>query len=190
MNIIIFDTETNGFKGSSVLSISAVKVAVDGDNFEILDKYSRYYFRNKGEAFNPHAIKVNGLSDDVILAKRMFKVYPEHFNEDIDSFLEFCGDSKHFVGHNIEFDMSFLPNIDVNTFCTMKTNTAVVKMKSTYKNSYKYPKLIETANFYGIELQADKLHDSMYDVEVTFDVLKKMCGHEVAKVSVEEFISS
>lgn len=188
MYLIIFDTETNGFKGSSVLSISAVKVAVDNDKFEIVDTYSRYYFRNSGEAFNPHAIAVNGLSDDIIVGKRMFTDYSKYFKDDIDSFLVFCDGTKHFVGHNIELDMSFLSSMGAHTFCTMKANQNILKLKSTYKDSYKYPKLIEAAKFYGVELLEANLHDSKYDVEVTFGVFKKMRGHQVAKCSVEEFI--
>ena len=47
-NVIVFDTETNGLEDCSVLSISAIKMAVDLENREIkeIDKFNRFYFRN------------------------------------------------------------------------------------------------------------------------------------------------
>ena len=56
----ILDFETNGFFGSSVLSISLRK-----DNGECVSKY--YY---PVEEYNERAISVNGLTEEVIKEKR------------------------------------------------------------------------------------------------------------------------
>ena len=50
-NIIFFDVETNGVRGSSVLSISAIKVNYDFDynKWTKVAEYDRFYFRNEGE---------------------------------------------------------------------------------------------------------------------------------------------
>ena len=66
--IIIFDLETNGIKDCSVLSISAIKLAVDIENLNVreIGKFDRYYYRNPGEKINFGAIRVNGLTDENI----------------------------------------------------------------------------------------------------------------------------
>ena len=76
-NIIFFDVETNGFQGSSVLSMSAIKVNYNSENSEKernrwkkVSEFNRFYFRNEGEELNEGAINVNGLTDDVILSER------------------------------------------------------------------------------------------------------------------------
>ena len=71
-NIVFFDVETNGKVGSSVLSISAIKVNFNGEiqKWEKVGEYDRFYFRNPGEAINMGAINVNGLTDDVLEKKR------------------------------------------------------------------------------------------------------------------------
>lgn len=70
-NIIFFDVETNGKIGSSVLSMSAIKVSYDFEknSWEKVSEYDRFYFRNEGEAIDFGAINVNGLTDDVIAEK-------------------------------------------------------------------------------------------------------------------------
>jgi len=74
-NVIVFDTETNGFNDCSVLSISAVKLKVDLENKEIeeIEKFDRYYFRKQNEEINKEAIKINGLTDEKITKKEMGK---------------------------------------------------------------------------------------------------------------------
>jgi len=76
-NIIFFDVETNGFQGSSVLSMSAIKVNYNSENFgeernkwKKVSEFNRFYFRNEGEELNEGAVSVNGLTDDVILSER------------------------------------------------------------------------------------------------------------------------
>ena len=91
-NIVFFDVETNGKVGSSVLSISAIKVNFNGEiqKWEKVGEYDRFYFRNPGEAINMGAINVNGLTDDVLEKKREGTIYPVHFKDDIESFYSFC----------------------------------------------------------------------------------------------------
>lgn len=184
--MIIFDTETNGFKGSSVLSISAIRVDFNHANqtFSKVAEYDRYYFRSPGEQANFHAIRVNGLSDNVIDKKRSMANYPLHFSDDIPSFKEFCGTSALFVAHNIQFDQHFIPFKLPNTFCTMRTNTGIVNAGWTGK----WPKLSEAANHYAINIKEDSLHSSLYDVLVTFEIFKAMHTCDKTRHLVEEFL--
>jgi len=192
MNIIIWDTETNGLtKHHSVLSISAIKSSLviedDKVNSEIIDRYERFYFRKPGEEVGMKAIEVNGLTDKVIAERRNGTDYPENFCNDINSFRQFCSDTKHFVGHNISYDMQYINFRLSNIFCTMKSNTSIIGLKR--KNGQpKFPTLEETAKFYGIEMIKSELHGSMYDSLITYQIFLKMIEYKKAKKKVFEFL--
>ena len=83
MNIIIFDVETNGMEGSSVLSLSALKCKInDYNEVYIIDKFNRFYFRVPGEKLNRKAIEINGLKDSMIAQLRENNNYPLYFKKD------------------------------------------------------------------------------------------------------------
>lgn len=164
--IIIFDFETNGFNGSSVLSLSAIKAVVLPDKLEEIDRFNRFYFRTPGEFVNPAAIQINGLDESSILKYRENADYPKHYIDDIESFIEFCGDIDHFVAHNFSFDKDFIGFEALISFCTF--------IESKNINIGKFNKLSDLAKFYDVEVDSDSLHSSMYDVEILFDVVKGM----------------
>ncbi len=190
-NIIFFDVETNGKIGSSVLSISAIKVNYDfvKDKWDKVSEYNRFYFRNQGEPIDFGAINVHGLTDEVITGKRRNMTYPSTFKEDIDSFYIYCQDTNHFVAHNIKFDRSFLPFPLKNQFDTMLENMDIVKagINENY-GTYKWPKLMECAKFYNIPIDEDQLHESLYDVLITFRVFYKMTKNPFGKPRVDKFL--
>ena len=70
--LIIFDTETNGMRNCSVLSIACIKLLYDfeKDTLEKIGDYYRFYFREPKESPNQGALNVNGLYDYVIEEKR------------------------------------------------------------------------------------------------------------------------
>ena len=193
MDIIFFDTETNGFQGSSVLSISAIKVNYDEktNKFSKKGEFNRFYFRNEGEEVNEGAIKVNGLTDDIIAQERRKSSlnYPETFKEDMTNFYNFCGDTEHFVAHNIKFDRSFIDFPLKNQFDTMMENIDIVKagINPSY-GTYKWPKLMECAEFYNVPMIEDQLHEGLYDVLITFRVFYKMTKNPFGKPRVEKFL--
>lgn len=195
--LIFFDTETNGTtSASSVLSISAMKIVYNSQTNEFIKtgEYNRFYYRNVGEPLNEGAINVNGLTDDVISQNRenTFKengVYPKYYVDDVDSFYEFCDGSKHFIAHNIKFDRQFIPFILEKQFDTMLENVDIVKIPSTNPyNKYKWPKLIECANYYGVKYENDNMHQSMYDVLIMARVFYVMFKKNHTKLL--EFINS
>ena len=190
-NIVFFDVETNGKVGSSVLSISAIKVNFNGEiqKWEKVGEYDRFYFRNPGEAINAGAINVNGLTDEVLEKKREGSIYPVHFKDDIESFYSFCLDTSHYVAHNIKFDRSFIPFMLKNQFDTMIENVEIVKAGiNEYYGTYKWPKLNECARFYNIPFDDGSLHESLYDVLITFRVFYKMSKHPIAKNKIFNFL--
>jgi DNA polymerase III subunit epsilon len=194
-NIIFFDTETNGLpkngKYPSLLSISAIRGCIAGKSLlSQVQRYNRFYFSR--EEPDPNAIKVNGLTEDVINEKRGTENIPFFFDEDFGAFQSFCKGVDLFVGHNaIDFDTKFIPCINWSTkkiFDTMHCNADIVCaewMKTGHYDhgiyvkepGWKRPKLLETAKFYKIPLEEKELHGSMYDAQLTmtvfFEMLKK-----------------
>ena len=188
ITVIFFDTETNGLSAySSVLSISAAKCLVDYQNktVKIIEKYERFYY--PVEKYNPEAISINGLSQAVITEKRKGTKYSRHFKEDQQSFNEFAKGIDHFIAHNIEFDRKFL-NISLKRqFCTMKSNTNIMKLRMVY-GKHKWPKLEEAVKFYHVQSDNSKFHDSMYDVEMTIKVFEKMLTLDKTNKYIYDFL--
>lgn len=167
-DFIIFDFETNGLQGSSVLSISALKVRLIQDWSRLLPvkSFNRFYFIKPGEGINIKALKVHRLTGEILKKHRQCVDYPKYFVEDIPAFLDFKEGCDLAVGHGIEFDLSFIPNGTFNKyFCTMKANTP---------RGQKWPKLSQVAKRFGIFYNSSELHQSDYDVGVTLQVFEKM----------------
>jgi len=179
--VLFFDTETNGFQGSSVLSFSGYIVGFEEDGkFKLLETINRFYFPQ--EAYNENALAVNHLDEATVTEKRQDVTYRKHFLDDTE-LLEKIKECDKFVAHNARFDVSFLP-FEVkqkDIFCTMLTNTDIVKIPNTRGfgrrgswGGYKWPKLKETANYYKVTYDEAELHGSIYDVDVMFRVFLEM----------------
>lgn len=164
--IIVFDFETNGFNGTSVLSLSAIKAEVTQKGLLEKERFNRFYYRTPGEALTPDAIAINKLNEATITKLRDGVDYPEHYIDDVHSFIEFCGDADHFVAHNFSFDRDFVGFETLISFCTF--------MEAQRINTGKNNKLSDLARFYNIEINEENLHSSMYDVEILFEILKAM----------------
>ncbi len=184
-DIVVFDLETNGFsRSNSVLSISAIRISIDKNSKKIEKKgiYNRFYYINEEEQENNGALSVNGLYSNIITKMRDNCNYPKHFLEDIDAFKEFSKDVTIFAGHNVEFDISFLPFKVEKNFCTMRSNMEILKLKTLGKKSYKWPTLEECATFYQVPFNKNSFHNSLYDVEITVDIIEKMLNHNEASI--------
>lgn len=179
--LIIFDTETNGMKNCSVLSIACIKLSYDfvSDKLEKIDDYYRFYFRESNESPNQGALKVNGLYDYVIKEKRENVSYPMYFSQDIESLKKFIGECKHFIAHNIAFDREFIPFKLRYQFCSMSENIDILKISKG--NGYKWPKLSELSDFYKVPFDNNNLHDSYYDTLILARVIYKMLKHREAR---------
>lgn len=165
--IIVLDLETNGLNEiDSVLTCAAIKYEYSPSQHELTaaDRFLRYYFSKEPE--NPEAIRINGLTREIISEKRSNNNWPQYFADDED-FRDFCADTDLFVAHNISFDSKFVPFIkNKKMFCTMKSNTQYFFGK--------YPKLVELAAFLNLNYYRSSFHDSAYDVEITGQILQKM----------------
>lgn len=175
--IIVFDTETGGVEESSpVLSISAIMLEVStyGEIHEV-DRFNRFYYASDSKVCHPKAIEVNGLDDDTIGDLRGRANYPLHFEEDND-FYEWCKGVTSYIGHNVSFDLKYVPKLEaLNVFDTMFANIDYVKAEwNSYRSQWKWPKLSETCTKYEVTMDEDRLHESIYDVEMTVEIFKRM----------------
>ena len=181
--------------------MSAIKVNYNSENsgeernkWKKVSEFNRFYFRNEGEELNEGAINVNGLTDDVILSERKNIIqntgieYPLTFKEDMDNFFLFCQDTSHFVAHNIKFDRSFVDFPLQNQFDTMLTNIDIVKITGSSYENYKWPKLMECANYYNVPFEESQLHGSYYDVLIMFRIFFKMMKHKTGNKRILEFL--
>lgn len=169
--IIFLDTETTGFKYETD-EVAQLSYIVASDNLHVI-KAKNFYFTVKH--MSDGAYKVNNLSitrlkylsNGEVLADRAVEILKD-----------ICIPDAVICGHNVEFDLNMLKAGFAKslhkfewgkTFDTMKSHVDILKlpMKSTspYNNgtSYKYPKLSETLDYYGItEEQVSKLAKQIF----------------------------
>ena len=81
----VFDVESNGFRGTSVLSASSIVFDVDG---RILDYFNRFYFPEEGR-IDPGSLRVHHLTLERIASFRRKEEYASHFLQDADSLADF-----------------------------------------------------------------------------------------------------
>ena len=143
MNLAVLDLETNGFQGTSVLSVSAVVFDHAG---RVLDAYDRYYFPE--EEFSPGALGVNGLYPERIAFLRKAGQYRSELfldeAEDFDAFLQDWG-VENVVVHNVTFDTAFLPPEIVRYrkwWCSMRGMTRYMGLYRAFGRE-KFPRLGE-----------------------------------------------
>ena len=153
MNIAVFDLETNGLQGSSVLSASSLVFDPEG---RVLDVFNRFYMPR--ERPDPYAARIHGLTPRRILALRGDKNADAiYFLEDWPSLLEFWQerDVEGIVVHNLPFDTSFLPDLAQISFrwwCSMRGMAEYCLIPKRPGNvgreggAYKWPRLSELAD--------------------------------------------
>lgn len=167
MILMVFDVETNGYAGSSVVQFSAVKYKYIDNKIKKIDSINTYYV--PVESFNMKAYEIHNLSLEFLKQKvkerynELKDIYREEIkDEEFKNLLqssikyfkndivieEFISDVDIFIGHNIErFDMKFLKEHiegcglkEYYIFDTMIQNTPHMKMPppEDKKVRYKY----------------------------------------------------
>ena len=155
MTVLVIELATTGFYRSSVLSVAAIKIAVDWNLKKVdrLDTFVRHY--HPVEKWNPHAQAVNGLSAKEIERLRIGAEYPAYFKDD-HGLTNFACEAEFAVAHNAKFDSSFA-NLQIPWICTMKLCGG---------------KLADAARLRGIVIEQSQLHEALYDAEVCFLLFK------------------
>lgn len=185
LRIFLFDTETNGFKGSSVLSFSGTVLEITRSSnnkakISVNEKIDDYFLPRVGEKWNHGAQQCHGMTIDYIKNK----IFEKHTDRAYDSFShpnqqkyvqQLFDSCDLIVAHNISFDESFL-NFEIEDgrkYCTMLAMKDVVAIPHS-KYWVKNPKLMELADYYEIKYNEDNLHGSWYDVLVLREVFIEM----------------
>ena len=160
---------------------------IEADRFDIYSKPV------PGDLLNVDALKVNGVTEDdlksdkylgPITAKKVFEGVLSKYVNKFDK-----KDKLTFVGYNAFFDADFIrawfvkmgdkffgswfwwPPIDV-----MVLAADVVGEKRPNLENFK---LATVATHFGIELDQSKLHEALYDIEVTLQLYKHLNGFKI-----------
>ncbi len=141
----VFDLETNGFHGSSVLSASSIVFTAEG---RILDFHNRFYYPEERPDRRTEA--VHGLSLPRIGALRGEEEYPSSFLEDWTALALFWErwNPKGIVVHNLPFDIGFLPGSVTRAhrwWCSMRGLAEFCRLtgRSPSAGRWKLPRLGE-----------------------------------------------
>jgi DNA polymerase III epsilon subunit-like protein len=199
MTLAVFDLETNGGPGASVLSCSSIVFDEDG---RILDIFNRFYL--PAERFDAFTARIHGLTPGRLGALRTGARHYDYFLEDWVNLVYFWKerDVEGIVAHNLSFDASFLPEIAQGDFlwwCSMRGLTrrcAIPKRPGNAKigsASFKWPKLGEAVDIlcngpYALlppseterietALNGDFPHVSLFDCFELYRVISRLTLH-------------
>ena len=149
MQGIAIDFETNGFYGSSVLSVAAIKFTASWEtgNIHRIETFERHY--HPTEKWNRHAQAVNRLSSSKSEKLRAGASYCYHFRDD-HALSSFASDAEFAVAHNASFDSHFA-KLPLPWICTMKLGGG---------------RLADAAKARVINVNETCLHHALYDTEI------------------------
>lgn len=184
---VVLDTETTGMNfsgqphiGHNIIEIGAVEVInrrLTGRTFHVYIKPPR--------PVDPDAIKVHGITDEMLADKPTFA-------EIADEFVEFIKGAELII-HNAPFDVgfmdhefSFLPNPPAKTaeMCVVTDSLQMArKMYPGKKNN-----LDALCSRLSIDNSKRVLHGALLDAEILADVFLAMTGGQIALLADEEEI--
>lgn len=205
MKILFFDTETSGLYPFDNVILQLSYQIVESKDWSTI-KTVNHYFNWPLESWrvSSKAIEVNGLTQEYLATKKI--------SDKETALKEFVADKNSvelLVAHNLDFDKKFILaeckeyNIKFaqsgwnNVYDTMKKTTNICCLEKNYGRGYKWPKLIELAQFLSVKVDDLNLHDSSADVELTkrcFIELVKRGYHSIEKqdtgISVQLHVES
>jgi DNA polymerase-3 subunit epsilon len=97
----------------------------------------------------------------------------------LEPFVKYIENADLIIAHNVNFDMIILHGeLDrlgydvskiskIKEYCTMLSSTEYVQAAwNSYYENYKWPKLIELAEWCGIDVDGNMMHNALYDLRV------------------------
>lgn len=179
---LVIDTETSGLfdfnkpadaEGQPRMASVAM---IYLDETLSITKESMFYIKPEGWSMNEEASKINGLTDEILNEKGIsVKIV-------LDEYTQAIKDGLIIVAFNAQYDTKILraelrragmEDLFEKTFniCMMKATMDILKIPGRY-GSFKWPKLSEAAQYFGIEqLEA---HTALDDTRVTVLVMRKV----------------
>ena len=176
MKVLIFDTETSGLCAWQHEMLQLAWQVVDTGDWSVLAQHNCYFpFPKDKRKVSPQAIRVNGLTAEVLEAKGTMQRAKA-----IGMFAADMATVDACAAHNFYFDVDFVNVRDTKDLiswpdekiCTMRQTTNLCAIPGYYANEYKWPRLSELADFLGVDTSGIQYHDAMADVEVTKRCLK------------------
>jgi len=182
MKLIFLDLETGGLLPTDPILQMSWIIRVDGQEYK-----NDVFVSAKLSDCDPVALQVTGIDPEdpkAISPKYALQV----FIKDLERFINVDDplDKFYLVGYNCHgFDCKFLRAMFVENFYTYnkyfwQPPTDVMLIAAGFCTGQRHIvgdfKLVTVARSLGIEVEEDKLHDAMYDTELTmkmFDVLAK-----------------
>ena len=183
---IVLDTETTGmnqfgahYEGHRIIEIGAVELVnrrLTGKTFHVYIKPDR--------PVDPEAIKVHGITDEMLADK-------PHFDNIADEFIEFINGAELII-HNASFDVGFMDyefsklastkHLKTNKICLITDSLAMArKMYPGKRNN-----LDALCDRLNIDNSKRTLHGALLDAEILADVYLQMTGGQVSLFGEEQ----
>ncbi len=185
---IVLDTETTGmnqlgahYEGHCIIEIGAVELInrrYTGNNFHIYIKPDR--------PVDPDAIKVHGITDEMLADKPEFK-------EVAQDFLDYINGAELLI-HNAPFDVGFMDyefrklnlNVKTDDICLVTDTLQMARQMYPGKRS----NLDALCERLGIDNSKRTLHGALLDAEILADVYLMMTGGQTNLFDEEESVES
>ncbi|MDR1906447.1 MAG: 3'-5' exonuclease [Clostridiales bacterium] len=180
---IYFDTETTSLIPGQICQLSYI---IDGGGALVA---KNFFFTV--DSMDPGSQRIHKLS----LSKLSELSQGRRFIDDADEIHTDFSGARMIIAHNFRFDYKFMakeferienPFRYKNSFCTMKHFIPHCKLGGTGRNMYKYPKLSELGEHFGIKedeaigaaadiflIDSGELHDARYDTALLYICVKK-----------------
>jgi DNA polymerase-3 subunit epsilon len=176
MREIVFDTETTGLdfqNGDRLIEIGCVELLN-----HIPTGRTFHCHVNPRRAVSDGAVSVHGLTDEFLRGQKPFE-------EVVDSFAEFVGDSQ-LVAHNAGFDRGFI-NMELG-LCgrsLFEENRFVDTLMLARRRHPNGPNSLDAlCARYGIDNSARTLHGALLDAEILAEVYLELLGGRQATLAL------
>ncbi|OOF57164.1 DNA polymerase III subunit epsilon [Rodentibacter genomosp. 2] len=175
---IVLDTETTGmnqlgahYEGHGIIEIGAVELVnrrYTGNNFHI--------YINPNRPVDPEAIKVHGITDEMLADKPEFKTVAQEF-------LDYIKGAELLI-HNAPFDVGFMDYEFRKLGLDVKTTDICVVTDTLQMARQMYPgkrnSLDALCDRLGIDNSKRTLHGALLDAEILADVYLSMTGGQTS----------
>ncbi len=191
-NLLIFDTETNGFPKNWKASLNDVNnwpriVSIAWNKIEpsgLLLSNKNYIIKPNGFFILEEATSIHGITNEAAQQKGF------SLNDVLEKFNEEITGCSYLIAHNIEFDYAVTfceyTRLKINTnnlsslkqICTMKLSTEFCKIRSS--KGYKYPKLTELyQKLFSVSIP--NAHNAQTDADACMKCFKELYNQNVIK---------